>query len=441
MRILIVDDAEEKRREVRCALLEEFQDQYALELHEAIDYEEALVRLRDGFYDLVVLDLFLPDASRSPTDDISKALIKQVVRGDLLIPPTHIIGLTAYPLEVECERPFYDEHLLALLHYDAVDGNWRTALCSRIRYLVASKRAAARFRLQSFDFDMVVMTARHENEFLPVAQTLFKRVVADEFVPWSGAVKIGEVAGPDGRMLKTALVCIGEMGMAPAAAAASEAINLFRPRMIAMLGMCCGFNASTSASPRKLLDVLVVREVTCWEEGKYEPDKDTGGGQFRNRAKTRLVDDAIRSQVEQTIEEAAAHLTPRLRRVARTRSYKAVVALFDETQIRAVPDVKFSPIVSGSSVVADDEVIAEILDRHPSALGLDMEIAVLHAAVDRCLGKKPSVLAVKGVADFGRADKGSEAQVMAARCATEVFLGIVGRLDIFEPERSATDTG
>jgi len=433
MRILIVDDAEDKRREVKTALQAELRDQFTLELDEAVDYEAALERLRDRFYDLVILDLFLPDASRGPTEDTSKALITQVFRGDRLIPPTQIIGLTAFPTEAEAERPFYDEHLLDLLHYDAVDGAWRAALCSRIRYLVASKRAAARFRRENFDFDLVVLTARHENEYLPVAQTLFREIHSEVFPPWAGAVTIGEVSGPDGRGLKTALVCIGEMGMAPAAAATSEAINLFRPRMISMLGMCCGFNASSSASARKLLDVLVVREVACWEEGKYEPERVVGDGQFRNRSKTRLVDDAIRSQVEQAVEQGGKHLTPRLRRLSGTRAYKAVAALFDPKDVRAIPEVKFAPLVSGSSVVAADEVIAEILDRHPSALGLDMEIAGLHAAVDRCLGKKPSVLAIKGVADFGRADKGNEAQVMASRCATEVFLGIVAQLDIFEP--------
>ena len=349
------------------------------------------------------------------------------------MPPTHIIGLTAYPIEAQTERPFYDEHLLALLHYDAVDGGWRGALCSRIRYLVASKRAAARFRRESFDFDLVVLTARHENEYVPVAQTLFKQKDAESYPPWTGTVTVGEVAGPDGRPLKAALICIGEMGMAPAAAAASEAINLFRPRMIGMVGMCCGFNGSACASPRKLLDVLVVREVACWEEGKYVSSEKSGDGQFRNRSKTRLVNDAIRSQVEQVVEQAAAYLTPRLRRVAASRAYKQLTSEIGLNNFRAVPEVKFSPIVSGSSVVADDDVVSQILDRHPSALGLDMEIVGLHAAVDRCLGKKPSVLAVKGIADFGRADKGNEAQVMASRCATEVFLGIIGQLDIFGP--------
>lgn len=432
MRILIVDDAETKRLEVRRTLLDEFQDEYALEFDEAIDYEAALDVLGSRFYDLVILDLFLPDAIRSPTEDTSKALITQVLRGSRLIPPTHIIGLTAFPEESRKEQPFYREHLLALLHYSETDSAWRDDLCGRIRYLIASQRAAARFRIEAHDFDIVVLTARHENEYVPVSERLFDRVAMDAFPPWQGPVTVGEVEGPGGRKLKTALVCIGEMGMAPAAAVASEAINLFRPRLITMLGMCCGFNSEACASPRRLLDVLVVRETACWEEGKYEPDRISGNGQFRNRARTRVVNDAIRDQVDQIVEAGAKHLIPRLRKLASGKPYKELIRLFDAKHVRAVPEVKYAHVVSGSSVVADDVVIAEILDRQPTALGLDMEIAGLHAAVDRCLGSKPSVFAVKGVADFGRADKGSEAQLMASRCATEVFLGIVGQLDIFE---------
>lgn len=433
MRILIVDDAETKRREVMAALVAEFRDQYDLKFDEAEDYEAALDKLRTQFYDLVILDLFLPDAVRSPTDDTSKALITQVLRGDRLIPPTHIIGLTAYPNEIEAERAFYDEHLLALLHYDAVDGAWRQQLCARLRYLVLSKRAATRFRIESYDFDLVVLTARFENEFVPVAERLFVRKHTDAAPPWKSKVVVGEVAGPRGRMLRTALVCIGEMGMAPAAAVTSEAINFFRPRLISMLGMCCGFNHAGVSSARKLLDVLVVREVSCWEEGKYEPDKKSGDGQFRNRAKPRLVDDLIRGRVEQIVEEGTTHIAPRLRKLSGTKGYKQIAEKFGSAQVGAQPEVKWCHIVSGSSVVADDNVIAEILAREPSALGLDMEIAGLHAAVDRCLGNPPSVLAIKGVADFGRADKGEEAQVMASRCATDTLLGILQQLDIFEP--------
>lgn len=430
MRILIIEDDPKKRKDVRTTLETEFRDEHAMIVDEAVDYEEALDCLKTGFYDLVVLDLLLPSELDGPSELSSKALIRKVLKGSTL-PPTHIIGLTAYESRAHKERAFYDEHLLALIIYDAVDGDWRDKLCSRIRYLVSSKRAAANFRLQSYDFDVLILTARYENEYVPVKQELFQGETTNGFPLWPTRLTHGEITGPGNRPLKAALLCIGEMGMAPAAAVASEAINLFRPRLIAMIGMCCGFNTKACSSPRKLGDVLVARETACWEEGKFvEPENDTEEP-FKTRAKTRTTDDGIRAKVEQIVEEGAQHLTPHLKSFAGTAEYREFRALFAEEDIREVPEVKYAGVVSGSSVVADEAVIREIIERHPQALGLDMEIAALHVAVERSIGRKPSVLAIKGVADFGRADKGDAAQVMASRLATRTFKQIVPHLEIF----------
>ena len=431
MRILIIEDEPAKRRDVKAALETEFRDEHAVIVDEAVDYEEALDHLKTGFYDLVVLDLFLPSGLDGPSELSSKALIRKILKGSTL-PPTHIIGLTAYEDRAQKDRAFYDENLLALVIYDAVNGEWRDNLCSRIRYLFASKRAAARFRLQSYDFDVLIMTARYENEYLPVQQELFGGAMTEGFPLWPTRVAIGEMTGPGNQPLKAALLCVGEMGMAPTAAVASEAINLFRPRLIAMLGMCCGFNTAACASPRRLGDVLVARETACWEEGKFVEPEEGGEAPFKTRAKTRTTDDGIRTKVEQIIEEAAQHLTPHLRSFAQTAEYREFRALFDDADTRAVPEVKYAGVVSGSSVVADEAVIKEIIDRHPQALGLDMEIAALHVAVERSIGHKPSVLAIKGVADFGRADKGDKAQVMASRLAARTFRQIVPHLEIFK---------
>ena len=69
--------------------------------------------------------------------------------------------------------------------------------------------------------------------------------------------------------------------------------------------------------------------------------------------------------------------------------------------VRDVPSVRFGMLVSGSSVIADEDVVRDILQRHPTAIGLDMEMFGLFTAVDRCFGRRPSVLGIKGVADFG----------------------------------------
>ncbi|WP_429133783.1 hypothetical protein [Ensifer sp. 4252] len=285
--------------------------------------------------------------------------------------------------------------------------------------------------MSNYDFDVVVLAARHEFEYKPIKKAIFSGETHGSFPLWSGEVTIGDMEGPSGRKLKGALICVGEMGMATTASVAASAITVFRPKLISMIGMCCGFSDEKCASPRKLMDVIVVREVSCWEEGKYIEPGEESGSEFRNRSKTRLVNDAIRDAVDLVIETADVSLTPRLQKLAKKTGFRKVLASLEKGTAREVPDVKFSAFVSGSSVIADEGMVKEILDRHPSAIGLDMEIYGLYAAVDRCVGAKPSVLGVKAVADFGSKKKDNRAQETASVVATEVFKGILERIPIF----------
>lgn len=429
MRILLIEDNRQKRAHVARVLSADFADR-EFELCEVETYEEALNALRNQYFDVVIIDLMLPALDGTISKNSSRAIIKAVLRGSDLISPMHIIGLTAYENIAEEERNFYEENLLAIEFYDPADQKWEQRLVAKIKYLVQSKKAGLLFQAQSYDIDIFVLAARHENEFLPVRKRLFTKILRNRHPLWPSEVCLGQINLKDGRVLNAGLACIGEMGMATAAAVTSQAISVFRPRLVAMLGMCCGF--SIGASPRKLLDAIVVREVDCWEEGKYVA---LSGSQneFQNRSKSRLVDDAIRQDVDSIIERSIETIQPALGRFARQKIYSEVRSRLGEENVRERPDVKFAPIVSGSSVIADRNMIAEILYRYPSAIGLDMEIFGMYAAADRSLGLRPSVLGIKGVADFGEATKNDAAQEAASMVATEVFKAILPHLRIFAP--------
>jgi nucleoside phosphorylase len=430
MRILVVDDSDSKREHVVRLLQQELHSEYDLTLDEAKDYETALIKLRTEFYDLVILDLMLPGAGRDPSEETSKQLILLALRGET-VPPTHIIGLTEYADRAENEQGFYDEHLLALEIYDALKTDWAKRLCSRIRYLVASKKAAAQFRANSYDLDVVVLTARYQREFRPIKTKIFREVTGTSHPLWSGEITLGTIDGPNGKRLRAALLCVGEMGVAPTAAIAMDAINVLRPRVIAMLGMCCGFHTQTCATPQRLADTIVVRDADCWEEGKYVEREDDGDPEFRNRSVGRSMSESIRGDIQFAVESADDTLKPRLTRIANGAKYKEAMKGFRRDEVRLVPEVRFGTMVSGSSVVADEAMVEEILERHPGAIGLDMEVYGLYTAVERSTGARPAVFAVKAVADFGRSDKGKKVQEVASMVAAEVFKGLVERLTIF----------
>jgi nucleoside phosphorylase len=252
---------------------------------------------------------------------------------------------------------------------------------------------------------------------------------------WDIEACIGDLDVGEGRYLSTCLACVGEMGIAPTTAVVAQAISTFRPRMVAMLGMCCGFNDQKCGYPQKLGNVLVVREVSCWEEGKYVADG--SGKDFRSRSKSRYVSERLRRPVELVVEKKAEHIDKALARLRKKKWVKDLITrnapLLDHN-----PEVRFAEIVTGSSFVANATKIAEIVDAHNSAVGLDMEIFGVYAAPDFVIGSRPLRLAVKGVADFGDGKDKPEIQVLASVAAAVVFKEILAQIDLYELTSTAS---
>jgi nucleoside phosphorylase len=120
------------------------------------------------------------------------------------------------------------------------------------------------------DYDIVIITARFETEFRPIVESMEGAAgPSDDLSLYKGKkLKVGSIRL--GKFLmRVAIYCIEEMGLSPAAAATSQMITQFRPRMICVLGMCCGFRQEKCQNKSKLGDVIIVRESACWDEGTY----------------------------------------------------------------------------------------------------------------------------------------------------------------------------
>lgn len=89
------------------------------------------------------------------------------------------------------------------------------------------------------------------------------------------------------------------------------------------------------------------------------------------------------------------------------------------------PEAKFGLLVSGSSVIAHDVKGDEIIDRFPSALGLEMETFAIYKAASLAVGVRPVVLSIKGVADFGDGSKHKKFQSLASRLSYDIGREII----------------
>lgn len=428
LQILIVDDSSDKSRRVAELLghrLVDFNPAFVI----VRDYEAALSALATQFFDLVILDLLIPGADQSPSKSFSRSLINQLQEGRL-VSPTVVIGLTEYESAAQDERIFYEENLFALELFDWKDDAWADRLGKRITYLVRSKRSAHNFQVNGFDLDLFVVVARHENEYKPIKKVLFGSAaepIRHNIPNWNVEAYFGEVDCGEGKRLTCCLACVGEMGIAPTTALVTQAITMFRPKMIAMLGMCCGFDGNDSAYPQKIGNVIVVREVSSWEEGKFLPGQSSND--FRSRSKTRVISEELRRPVELAVEQSAEHID---RALANLRRKKWVKDLIKECQplLDEEPKVRFAAIVTGSSFVANKQKISEIIAQHKTAVALDMEVYGLYTAPDFVIGSRPLCMAIKGIADFGDGADQPKVQVLASAASAIVFKEILGTIDL-----------
>ena len=421
IRILVVEDSKEKKErvvELLSARLSEFSPSFDV----ASDYNLAVDKLKTESFDLVILDLLIPIKNRPPTVENAQSLVEMMFAGDVL-PPAHIIGLTEFSEAAEKVSSFFSDKLLALELFDWTDDDWADKISEKIAYVVRSKYASVNFHNSHFSTDLLILTARYENEYRPIVDGIIwdtepiqKSIHFPSYHFSSGRMRID-----DALILRTAVLCIGEMGTAAAACVTAQALNIYRPRTVAMLGMCCGFNIKESAKPIGLGDVLIAREVGSWETGKY--DENTGG--YHNRADTRGIEGHFRTLVSNAVESSKDLLLPECASYLKRASTKSLRKKFD---MAAIPKFHLGLVVSGSSIVADKNIISEIVRRQPNALGLDMELYGVYKAVEKCLGKKPLVIGIKGVADFGTGTKHDGIQPYASVLSLLTLIAILKKL-------------
>lgn len=164
-----------------------------------------------------------------------------------------------------------------------------------------------------------------------------------------------------------------QTGLASAATMTTQAIQVLRPSTIAMLGMCAGFESKGI----KLMDVLVAREAACWQEGKSLGDETTEV--FDTTAKDKNSSPWLGERIDRYLEMCGGEISSLLEEFANTAEYLELRQRY-KSKMRRVPKARAGLIVSGSEVVASKKTRAEVMRRHPTALGLEMEIYAIYTA-------------------------------------------------------------
>lgn len=386
MKILIVDDDT-----ARAGQLAEFLIQGGFcergEIDNATDGLSARDALGSRIYDLLILDVVLPfREGDDETERTAVDLLREISDTSNLNKPAHIIGLTAYEAAERQVAPVFFSRSWVLVRQSQMNDDWLRTISNAVAYI----RAHSIAEIQEPLADVVIVTA------IQLEMDAVRRLPWD----WKPDAVLDDCQficsgtfNSQGRNCSVVAAVASRMGMVPASVLTSKLIKKFRPRMVAMPGICAGVRDRA-----RLGDVICAEMSWDYQSGKHVVTEKALGG----------------FQMDPHFVQIDGFASARIDQLAQDDNFSVSVWNGWNPRMDAPPVLRRGPVASGSAVLADPDVTERIKLQQRKLLAVEMELYGVYLAAEQAPRPKPIVLGMKSVCDFADDEKSDGSQPYAA---------------------------
>lgn len=393
MKILVVDDEQEKRRLVAETVLS-VPGISGDNIEYATDVVAAKKAIKKTRFDLIILDINLPPrAEDRVVVGAGLDVLRFIKQNDQAKAPAYLFGLTAHDDGAAMADTEFSSPLWKLVRFSHSEGEWKEPLREAIVYLQRSTKPPFVSDGNTFHTDLAIFVALEDEELASILELDgnwsevavshdHARYYSGRFVGPKGAVSVVATAAP-------------RMGMPAAAVAASKLIYSFRPRIVAIAGICAGVRGKTETG-----DILIADPCFDWGAGKWIKDSKSDLLQFRPAAYQWRLDEPLRVAVRMLAE------TPGVLSQIHD-GYKGLKPTLP-------PKVVIDAMASGASVLQASAIMQDVRDQHKNLVGIEMESYAVFTAAEYSSEPRPTCIAIKAVCDFGDEDKSDIAHTYAA---------------------------
>ena len=389
MNILIVEDDDSKYVRVCDAIKSSRAEKGTdpVDLVRATTIADSRQYLSARQFDLMILDVRVPIRNHEdPDDNAGIQLLEQLFIDDEYKRPKYVVGLSGVETLYTAASKKFHRHGWILLQYSATDHAWSDALS----YFVKHINTIAPAQESHASADVVILAALEDPEFVSIREVFPElkgpRTLDGKTLYWEGNVQ--GLQGP----IRIVAGYSWQMGLTAAAILANKFINEFSPKLVAMTGICAGFEESI-----KLGDVIVATQSWEWQGGKI---KDVPEGPSLAAAPEPY--------------RASQSIITKFRSLSVDKGFcSGLTREFFPQDVGQAWTIHYGPMVSGLSVVASATVMHEAQQQHRKMLGLEMEAYAIYAAAELSSRECKRVV-LKGVCDFGTSEKADNFQKKAA---------------------------
>jgi nucleoside phosphorylase/CheY-like chemotaxis protein len=354
MKILIIEDDEDKR--AATAGFVEGLGVPSDRILVAKDMAEFMGKFDDQV-SICVIDLRLPAYEGAGPEQNGIGILQALDSAGA----THVklLAISAYPEEFADIRPQFESRGCLLIDYDRKDV-WQNIL----KQMILQVQSA-----EVLDFLIFCALRSERAPYTGMPELAGVARIKDTLTRYDVAI-----AGKSGT-----IIVLPRMGLVDAAVMAGRCIEKFKPRVVAMSGICAGF------PDRAELGQLLVSELAY----EYQSGKWTDDG-FSGEPYQVPISEDLRVLTHKLLDDP--QLLARLEKG------------WSSDRPAKMTEPKLALFTSGSAVIASGELIDQVAAYHRRVSGLDMEVyAVMRAAqIAVC---KPDVLCAKTVVDLAGGDK------------------------------------
>ena len=404
--VLVVEDDTLKFGKVHAALVSAGIE--ASHIAHSLTASDAVVALQKTKFDLMLLDINIPRRlGEGAVRGAGLRLLKELKRDPRLIPPAHVVGITAYEDVVAEFGEDFARELWSVVLFRENSEAWAKQIKAKVAYLQAQKASSAFSDGVTYGVDLAIVCALADPELKAVKDLPCSwqplHMSHDETRYLSGTIEAR------GKVFSAIAAASPRMGMPAAAVLSAKIIAQFRPRFLGMCGICAGRIGKVN-----LGDIIVADPVWDWGSGKIQArDKEM---LFRPSPHQIELDLDLAERLKATFENVGLLAT--IKSEARGRK--------PDTELRA----HFGPMASGAAVIAHPDKVEELLNQqHRALLAIEMEAYGVATACKGSGRPRPTALILKSVCDYADEDKTDDYQEYAAHTsaialfhAAQVFL-------------------
>ena len=396
MRILIVDDENKKATEVKkvCKTNSNVKDEDIIIVPGVV---EAIARMKEERYQLVITDMCLPESYGSDLIDTGGLELIRILNKDKRVySPNEIIVLSSYENLVTKYSNEIKKESFDIVYYDDSSIEWREKILDKLKYLHRCEMSPKEDR--TYGYDVALLTA------IPVEKNAVKEL-AEEWnkvkIPGDSTIYYETKWDNGKREMRVISTSLTQMGMVAASTITSKLIYSFAPRYIIMSGIAAGVKEEYNVG-----DIIIPKGVKDYCSGKFTTPKEKS-------------QEAINNPFEYFIPTASSIPTDADIINMVSESYeKELCSIYNKYKYKAkysIPQIRTGDMATGDSVIQNSKIIEMMIKKFlRQADGIDMEAYGMYYASQQSINPKPIPICMKSISDFANKDKSDEHQEYAA---------------------------